>query len=271
MALTQIQKEIMAAIAGNRSDTSYIAGGLALNMDWPRMSDDIDIFHDTDEEIGVSADTDIAKLEADGFKVSIEVNIYGCVEASVMRGGERTLVQWMSETRTRFFPLVRDDEWGARLHPADLAVNKVIAASTRTKARDYVDLLMIENHMCPLGPIIMAAAGKPPYFSPLRIIDEIRHKALSVTNEDYTTVRGLPSDWTAAMIRDELIVALDRAENYLRNAPPELVGILAIDTAGVPLEVYDLNTAGIGYRKATSEPEVTPDLPEAGSRWGGKA
>lgn len=27
MALTQIQKEIMASIAGNRSDTSYIAGG----------------------------------------------------------------------------------------------------------------------------------------------------------------------------------------------------------------------------------------------------
>ena len=105
MALTQIQKEIMASIAGNRSDSSYIAGGLVLNMDWPRMSDDIDIFHDTDEEIGTSADADIAKLEADGFKVSIEINIYGCVEASVVRGRERTLVQWMSETRTRFFPL----------------------------------------------------------------------------------------------------------------------------------------------------------------------
>ncbi|MBW9117700.1 nucleotidyl transferase AbiEii/AbiGii toxin family protein [Rhizobium cauense] len=268
MALTRIQKEIMASIAGNRSDTSYVAGGLVLNMDWPRMSDDIDIFHDTDEEIGVSADTDIAKLEADGFKVSIEVNVYGCVEASVIRDGERTLVQWMSETRTRFFPLVRDDEWGSRLHPSDLAVNKVIAASTRTKARDYVDLLMIENYMCPLGPVIMAAAGKPPYFSPLRIVDEIRRKALSVTNEDYTTVRGLPSDWTAAVIRDELIIALDYAENYLRNAPPELVGILAIDISGVPLEVYDLSAPGVGYRKATSEPEVIPDLPEAGSCWG---
>jgi hypothetical protein len=117
----------------------------------------------------------------------------------------------------------------------------------------------------------MAAAGKPPYFSPLRIVDEIRRKALSVTNEDYTTVRGLPSDWTAAMIRDELIIALDRAENYLRNAPPELVGILAIDTSGVPLEAYDLSAPGVGYRKATTEPEVTPDLPEAGSRWGGEA
>ncbi len=46
----------------------------------------------------------------------MEVNIYGCVEASVKRGGKGTLVQWMSESRTRFFPLVRDAEWGARLH-----------------------------------------------------------------------------------------------------------------------------------------------------------
>ena len=269
MALTQIQKEIMASIAGNRSESSYLAGGLILNMDWPRMSDDIDIFHDTDEDIGPSAENDIATLEADGFKVSIEVKAYGCVEASVIHGGERTLVQWMSETRTRFFPLVRDKEWGARLHPADLAVNKVLAASLRTKARDYVDLLMIEKHMCPLGPVIMAASGKPPHFSPLRIVDEIRRKGLSIMSEDYITVRGLPSDWNAAMIREELIIALDRAENYLRNAPPDLVGIMATGPSGVPMEVYDLKTDGIRYRKATAESEVTPDLPEVAPRWTG--
>ena len=231
------------------------------------MSDDIDIFHDTDEEIGAAADADITKLRADGFEVSVEVNIYGCVEASVMRGGERTLVQWMSETRTRFFPLVRDEEWGARLHRADLAVNKVIAASTRTKARDYVDLLMIDTHMCPLGPVVMAAAGKPPHFSPLRMIDEIRRRGLSVTSEDYTAVRGLPSAWTSATIRDGLVASLDLAENYLRNAPAELAGILAVDAEGLPVEVHDLKADGVEYRRATAEPEVTPDLPEAGHRW----
>jgi len=267
MALTQIQKEIMISIAGNRSDSSYLAGGLVLNMDWPRLSDDIDIFHDTDEEIGRSAENDIAKLKAEGFKVSIEVNAYGCIEASVIRGGERTLVQWMSETRTRFFPLIRDQDWGARLHPVDLAVNKVLAASLRTKARDYVDLVMIESHLCPLGPVIMAASGKPPHFSPLRIVDEIRRKGLSITNDDYTTVRGLPSDWNAAMIREELIIALDRAETYLRKAPSDLVGILAVDSNNVPSEVQDLKTDGFRYRKATSEPETTPDLPEVAHGW----
>ncbi len=52
MALTQLQRRIMAVLASNRTRTSYVAGGLVLNRDWPRMSDDIDVFHDTDEEIG---------------------------------------------------------------------------------------------------------------------------------------------------------------------------------------------------------------------------
>jgi hypothetical protein len=115
MALTQLQQDLMASIAGNRSDTSYVAGGLVSNMSWPRISDDIDIFHDTDEEIGSAADADIEKLRADGFMVSVDVHVYGCVEASVIRGWERTLVQWMSETRTRFFPLIRDQQWGAEI------------------------------------------------------------------------------------------------------------------------------------------------------------
>jgi hypothetical protein len=267
MALTQIQKDIMGTIAGNRSDSSYLAGGLVLNMDWPRLSDDIDIFHDTDEEIGASADSDISRLRADGFKVSIEVNVYGCIEASVGRANERTLVQWMSESKTRFFPLVRDKEWGARLHAADLAVNKVLAASLRSKARDYVDLIMIDRHMGPLGAIIMAAAGKPPHFSPVRIADEIRRKGLSVSDESYLSVRGLPAEISPSVIRDELISALDRAEQYLHKAPPEIVGILATNEIGNPVEVCDLKAKGVSFRKATAEPELTPNLPEAFLQW----
>ncbi|MBB4569843.1 hypothetical protein [Rhizobium leucaenae] len=39
MALTKLQKEVMASIAKNRSETSYVAGGLGLNMNWPRLCD----------------------------------------------------------------------------------------------------------------------------------------------------------------------------------------------------------------------------------------
>ena len=51
MALSQLQSKILRTLAKNRSETSYLAGGLMLNKDWHRRSDDIDIFHDTDEEV----------------------------------------------------------------------------------------------------------------------------------------------------------------------------------------------------------------------------
>lgn len=70
MVLTPLQRDVVRAIASNRSDTSYVAGGLVLNSAWPRQSDDIDIFQDTDEEVGTAADKDIATLRGFGFDVS---------------------------------------------------------------------------------------------------------------------------------------------------------------------------------------------------------
>lgn len=269
MALTQLQKEIMASIAKNRSETSYVAGGVVLNMNWPRLSDDIDIFQDTDEEIGPTADRDMDTLKSEGFRVHIEVNVYGCVEAQVSKAQDTTLIQWMSESRTRFFPLVRDEEWGARLHSADLAVNKVLAASTRTKPRDFVDLLMIDERLAPLGAIIMAASGKPPHYSPVRIVDEIRRRGLSVSTEEYNSVRGLPANFTAAAIRDWLVEALDRAEGYARSAPADIVGLLAVNIKGIPVQISALNEVGVQFRKATSEPDVMPSLPNVPENWHG--
>ncbi|MFK0163102.1 hypothetical protein [Rhizobium sp. NPDC090279] len=267
MALTKLQREILASIAKNRSQTSYVAGGLVLNMNWPRLSDDIDIFQDTDEEIGPAADRDMETLKCDGFRVSIEVNVYGCVEAEISKAHENTLIQWMSETRTRFFPLIRDEEWGARLHLADLAVNKILAASTRTKPRDFVDLVMIDERMSPLGAVIMAASGKPPHYSPIRTIDEIRRRGLSVSTDEYDSVKGLPIDFTASVIRERLVEALDRAESYVRSAPADIVGLLAVDSKGLPVQVSALNEAGVQFRKATSEHDLMPSLPNVPEDW----
>lgn len=267
MALTRLQADIVKRLAANRSDTSYVAGGLVLNKDWPRQSDDVDIFHDTDEEIGAAADADIDTLRKAGYRVTIEVAVYGMVEAMVSMDGQNTLIQWMSESRTRFFPLIRDEEWGARLHQSDLAVNKVIAASTRTKARDYVDLITIAEKMCPLGPLVMAAAGKPPHFSPQKILDEIKRRGLSVSSDGYDTVKGLPADWNAATIRDRLIVASDSADAYVLQAPADVVGLLAVDRGGIPTEVSSIEDDQIVLRKATAEPEVMPSVPSAPHEW----
>ncbi|HEY1942238.1 MAG TPA: hypothetical protein VGH40_08955 [Roseiarcus sp.] len=93
MAPTQLQRRIMTVLASNRTPTSYVAGGLVLNRNWSRLSDDIDVFHDTDEEIVDAARRDIDALRQAGFSTRIDVEIYGVVEATVSDHGAETVIQ----------------------------------------------------------------------------------------------------------------------------------------------------------------------------------
>ena len=237
MALTDLQKRIMRRLSRNRSETSYLAGGAVLNLDWPRRSDDIDIFHDLDEEVSAAAKKDIVDLEATGLRVTTDVRAYGFFEATVSDGASATIIQWMGETKLRFFPLVRDEEWGLRLHRVDLAINKVLAAASRRKARDFADLVAISTYMCPLGPLIMAAAGKPPSYSPQKMIEHLKWHAQSIPDDEYTAVKGLPADWMPQFIRAEVTRQADIAERYVMAAPVAAVGILAVNSSGLPIEV----------------------------------
>ena len=256
MALSELQKAILRVLAKHRSESSYLAGGLILNKDWPRRSDDIDIFHDADEQVAEAANLDIEALNAAGFKVNRDFIIYGCVDATVSDRSDSTVIQWFAETKLRFFPLVRDEEWGARLHQADLAVNKVLAVSGRSKARDIADLVAIGRQYCAIGPLVLAAAGKPPNFSPLRIVDEMRRHTRSIPADEFAAVKGLPDEWTAAFIREEALIMLDAAERYVLGTAPDLVGLLASGPDGTPIEVGETNRADVVLRKATEEPEV---------------
>jgi len=258
MALTDLQKRIMQRLSRNRSQSSYLAGGLILNLNWPRRSDDIDIFHDTDEEVSDVAEKDIADLEKEGFQVTVDVRSYGTYEATVSDISSSTVIQWMSDTRIRFFPLVRDEQWGLRLHQADLAVNKVLAASSRRKARDFADIVAISANMCPIGPLVMAAAGKPPTYSPQKIIEQIRWHAQAISDDEYSAVKGLPADWTPQFIRAEVTKQADLAETYIMSAPVEVVGLLSVDTDGTPIEVTSETIKAALLRKATEEPDIMP-------------
>jgi hypothetical protein len=269
MALTDLQKRIMRRLALNRSESSYLAGGIILNLDWPRRSDDIDIFHDTDEEVSVAAMKDVADLEAAGFRVTVDLRAYGFFEATVSDGSSATIIQWMGETKLRFFPLIRDEQWGLRLSQADLAVNKILAASSRRKARDFADIVAIAANMCPLGPLIMAAAGKPPSYSPQKMIEHVRWHAQSIPDDEYMAVKGLPADWTPQFIRTEITRQTDIAERYIMSAPVEVVGILAVNADGIPIEVTGDTIKSAVLRKATDEPDVMPTPGEFGAiQWG---
>lgn len=256
MALSELQKKVLRILATTRSPQSYLAGGIVLNRDWPRQSDDFDVFHDRDEDVVETARRDKAALVEGGFLVRVDVEVYGCVEVTASSFGEATIIQWMGETRRRFFPLVTDSEWGFRLSQADLAVNKVIAASCRSKARDFIDLLSIEQYFCAIGPLILAASGKPPHFSPQRIVDEIRRRGLSIGDEEYQTVKAVAPDWLPTFIRNKLIEICESAENYVQSAPVGLVGVLVVDPAGKPV-AYD-HIGQTEYRKATDEKTPVP-------------
>jgi hypothetical protein len=258
MALTQLQSDILRRLAKNRSESSYLAGGLILNRNWPRRSDDIDIFHDTDEEVADAAKADLAVLDAAKYRTHIDFIIYGCVDATVSDETSSTIIQWFADTKRRFFPLVKDEDWGARLHQADLAVNKILAAAGRSKARDIADLVAIGSNYCQLGPIILAAAGKPPNFSPRRTIDEIRRHALSIPAEEFAAVKGLPAEWSADFIRDDVLRLLEQADRYIMSAPTRLVGVLAVSRKSVPIEVSATELGDAILRRATDEPEVMP-------------
>jgi len=105
---------------------------------------------------------------------------------------------------------------------------------------------------------VLAAAGKPPNFSPRRTIDEIRRHSLSIPAEEFAAVKGLPADWSAAFVRDETLRLLERADKYIMSAPPDLIAVLAVNKNQVPIEVPEGKRGDAILRKATDEPEVMP-------------
>ena len=71
MPATAFQRQLCRVIATNRiqSGESYIAGGVALNtlLAAPRVSRDIDLFHDSDEALRACWGNDRALLTAQGY------------------------------------------------------------------------------------------------------------------------------------------------------------------------------------------------------------
>jgi hypothetical protein len=50
----------------------------------------------------------------------------------------------------------------------------------------------------------------------------------------------------------------DLAEDYIGKAPLEVVGVLAVNAQGMPVEVTAEGLASVILRKASAEPEVMP-------------
>jgi len=100
---------------------------LNLALDGPRLSRDIDLFHDTREALNESWQFDVELFRKNGLSVSVSRDLEGFKEVVIRQAGEELLVQWTRDSAFRFFPLVEHEELGLTLHPFDLATNKVLA------------------------------------------------------------------------------------------------------------------------------------------------
>jgi hypothetical protein len=235
MALAEFQLNLCRLIARQRLDSgeSYVAGGVALNTATgaARISRDIGLFHDTTVAVATSWSADRKMLEAHGYRVHVQREREGFVEAVVSRGADSGLMQWAADSAFRFFPLVQHQDFGLTLHPFDLATNKVLALVGRLEARDWVDVITCHDSIQRLGYLVWAACGKDPGFSPGAILAQAarsaRYSAVEIASLAFA---GIPPD--AAVLSRQWHAMLQDAAGIVATLPPEEIGKCVLDQRG---------------------------------------
>lgn len=131
MPLSKLQTEIFRILAARRDPESHIPDSTWLTRQGPRISADIDIFHDREERVARAAEDDVAAIRAAGMKAEWQRREPLFYHGLVIGGGDRTNLEWVVDSDFRFFPAQRDSDVGYVLHPADLATYKIMAAAVR--------------------------------------------------------------------------------------------------------------------------------------------
>lgn len=233
MPITEAQTAVLKTIASSRDPESFVAGGLPINRTGPRYSEDIDIFHDREERVARAAEQDSKLLEAAGFKVLWLRREAGVYSAQIEAPQGVTKLEWVADSDFRFFPAVKDPEFGYVLHVVDLAVNKLMAAATRREPRDVVDLVRIHERSLPLGAIVWAAVVVAPGFTPEGLLAELRRNA-RLTSEDFVRLKAEPAIDGAAVVTS-LRQAINEAEQFVAAMPTQSAGQLFLKD-GVPVQ-----------------------------------
>jgi hypothetical protein len=218
-------------LAAHRDPESDVAGSTPLNVDAPRYSGDIDIFHDREERVAQAAQADGAVLLAGGFGLDWfrrEPTMWAVIAA---KGVEKTKLEWVVDSDFRFFPTAPDETFGYVLHPVDLATNKLMAAAGRREPRDVVDLLTVHDRVLPLGAVAWAAVEKSPGFTPEGLINEVRRVGRYTAEEFRHVASDPPIDPAATMTR--LREILEEADAFVARMPTEKAGLLFLQAGKV--------------------------------------
>jgi hypothetical protein len=231
MPLSKLQIDILRLLASHRNPESFVGGSTPLNRNTLRYSGDIDVFHDREERVTEAALDDARALEDAGYSVTWLRQLPSIHTAQIVSGNESTRLEWVADSDYRFFPAVPDEVFGYVLHPADLAMNKAIAAAGRREVRDIVDLVHTQETVLPLGAIVWAAVDKSPGFTPEGFIAEIRRNARYSAADWKALVTAEPIDPVAVLAR--LRAALEQAEAFVARMPTEKAGLLFLDNGRV--------------------------------------
>lgn len=226
MPLTGFQAGLARLLAVNRTPDSYLAGGAAIHIepDTTRYSNDLDYFQDSAERVANAYDEDHKLLLENGYRIIIDLQQPGYVRARVEKGEEATKIEWSHDSAWRFLPTLRHEEYGYRLHPIDLAVNKVLALVGRNEPRDFIDTLHVHENVLSLGALCWAAAGKDPGFTPLSLLELLRRRGKYRPEDFDRLMLTKPVDLPA--MKREWMSALDSAETFIRSRPAEEIGCL---------------------------------------------
>ena len=235
MPIGDFEREVLRVIAANRNPDSFVGGATVLNQsaNTPRTSEDIDVFHDTQESLKLSMQADVTTLGAAGFEVEPTLTTPTFGRAWVRRGGLQTKVEWVNDSPFRFFPVEPDLELGWRLNFWDAATNKVLAFAGREAPRDYLDVLHLHQHHLSFGALVWAAAAKDPGLSPELIVQLARRNS-KYRPEHFDRVRlSQPVDLRA--LKMIFLQAADQAEALFQKLPTTEMGCFYLDAQRRPV------------------------------------
>ena len=235
MPLTGFQKEVALLLAAHRNPESHVAGGAVINRtdESYRYSEDLDIFHDVAESVAVCAEADARVLEAAGYSFFWTLRQEGFFRAEVKRGQDALRLDWAADSPFRFFPVEPDKDFGYCLHPADLAVNKVLALAGRTELRDFLDILYLDSSYLTLGSIIWAACGKDAGFTPSLLLDMSNRHARFQDSDLRGELLARPLDFQTLKV--QWLTASRLAQDLFLRLPAEELGCLYLDSDNKPL------------------------------------
>jgi hypothetical protein len=229
--LTDFQVSLVRLLSANRTFDSYLAGGAAILIEpnTTRFSRDLDYFHDSEARVAEAFAADRNLLETSGYTLDIDLNQPGYIRAIACKGGDATKVEWARDSAWRFMPTVRDERVGFVLHPADLAVNKVLALAGRDEPRDVLDTLHLHRRVLGLGALCWAACGKDPGSTPLSLLELLRRRGRIHTEDLERLDLAQPID--LHQVKRAWLDALDSVEPFVASRPADEIGCLYYSAA----------------------------------------